>query len=287
MSEQIDIALRWAREQIEGCSESARLDAELLLAHLLDKPRSYLYSHPQDPLEDACWHCYQQLVKKRLEPTPIAYLLGQREFYSMEFVTTPAVLVPRPETELLVEQALALIPQDQPWRICDLGTGTGIIAIILKKERPLARVWATDVDPGCLLLAHENAARHDAAIEFVESDWYRQLPLELEFDLVVSNPPYIAAAHPFLAQGDLPAEPRIALTPGSSGLEALQEIIAATPDYLAPGGHLVLEHGYDQEAAVAGLLKDRGFTEIRCCYDYNDLPRTSVAKLVENTDAGA
>jgi len=219
MSEQINNAIRWASERIAACSESARLDAELLLAHCLDKPRSFLYSWPEQQLSEPCWHRYRQLVEMRLQPTPIAYLLGTREFYSMEFIATDAALVPRPETELLVELALILIPPAKPIRVCDLGTGTGIIAIALKKQRPSACVYATDLDPDCLALARENAVRHDATIEFIESDWYRQIPAHLNFDLIVSNPPYIAADHPFLKQGDLPAEPQIALTPGVTGRE--------------------------------------------------------------------
>jgi release factor glutamine methyltransferase len=287
MSEQIDSAIRWGSERIANCSESARLDAELLLAHCLDKPRSYLYSWPEQQLSESCWHLYQQMVEMRIRPTPIAYLLGTREFFSMEFIATDAALVPRPETELLVELALELIPQAEPTRVCDLGTGTGIIAITLKKQRPSACVHATDLDPDCLLLARENAERHGASIEFIESDWYRQMPADLNFDLIVSNPPYIAADHPFLKQGDLPAEPQIALTPGATGLEAIQDIIGRTRDHLVAGGHLILEHGYDQQAMVAQLFESHGFEEIRCATDHNDLPRTSIAKLVENPNSGA
>jgi release factor glutamine methyltransferase len=287
MSEQIDAALRWGRDHISACSETARLDAELLLAYCLDKPRSYLYGRPEQELSQSCWQKYQELVQKRLEPTPIAYLLGSREFYSMEFAATPAALVPRPETELLVELALEQIPIAATCRVCDLGTGSGIIAITLKKQRPLASVYATDVDPDCLVLARENADRHGVEIKFIESDWYRQLPQGIVFDLIVSNPPYIAANHPFLTQGDLPAEPELALTPGATGLEALEQIVSHARDYLVSGGYLIVEHGYDQQAMVADLLKAHGFGEIRCVTDYNDLPRTSVAKLVDNLNSGA
>ena len=287
MSKLIDSALRWARSEIGECSDSARLDAELLLAHCLDKPRSYLYGHRDEALSDACWTQFQQLVERRLEPTPIAYLLGSREFYSMSFHTGPQALVPRPETELLVELALESIPDGQALRVCDLGTGTGIIAITLKKLRPQARLWATDVDPACLQLASDNAAHHSVEVEWIESDWYRGLDSELAFDLIVSNPPYIAAGHPFLNQGDLPAEPSIALTPGRSGLEALQQIISGAHRFLVPGGRLILEHGYDQQAGVADLLANNGFEDIRCEFDLNDLPRVSLAKRVENRQPAA
>jgi len=280
MSEQIDSAIRWATQHIETCSESARLDAELLLSHCLHKPRSYLYSWPEQELSESSWQRFRDLVQQRLQPTPIAYLLGTREFFSMEYATTPAALVPRPETELLVELALQQIPADLPLRVCDLGTGTGIIAITLKKQRPLTSVCATDVDSNCLALARDNALRHEVDIDFIESDWYENLPPGSNFDLIVSNPPYVAADHPFLLQGDLPAEPAIALTPGTSGLEALEVIIAGAPEQLVSNGILILEHGYDQEAAVATLLQDHGFSEIRCESDHNNLPRTSIARLI-------
>ena len=287
MSEQIDTAVRWGKEQISACSETARLDAELLLAHCLNKPRSYLYSWPERELSEPCWQQFRQLVKMRVLPVPVAYLIGRREFYSMEFVSTDAALVPRPETELLVELALEIMPQDQPVNVCDLGTGTGIIAIALKKQRPLASIFATDVDPSCLELARENADRHNTSIDFIQSDWYEQVPAGLKFDLIVSNPPYIASDHPFLQQGDLPAEPQIALTPGTTGLEAIETIVNGAAGYLNSGAYLILEHGYDQQAAVEELLQAQGFKQIRCVNDLNDLPRASIAKRVDNRNNGA
>lgn len=279
MSEQIDSAVDWAAERFAVISESAKLDAELLLAHCLDKSRSYLYSWPKQELSETCWHRFQALVRERLKPTPVAYLLGRREFYSMEYASTPAALVPRPETELLVELALARIPADAALRICDLGTGTGIIAITLKKLRPLSTLLATDIDPGCLALARDNARQHAVEIEFLQSDWYQNLPAERGLDLIVSNPPYVAASHPFMKQGDLPAEPAIALTPGPSGLEALEIIVGGAPNYLKTEGWLLLEHGYDQQAPVANLLRASGFIDIRCESDHNGLPRASLGQM--------
>ena len=279
MSEQIDKALEWGTEQIRACSESARLDAELLLAHCLGKPRSYLYSWPEKALSESCWRQFRDLVRQRLQPQPIAYLLGRREFYSMEYATTPAALVPRPETELLVELALARVPPESEFRICDLGTGSGIIAITVKKQRPLCHLVATDVDPACLSLAGDNARRHGVEIELVEANWYGGLRPGPGFDLILSNPPYIAADHPFLVRGDLPAEPRLALTPGASGLEALESIIGGAPEYLSPGGLLIVEHGYDQQAPVAALFAAAGFVDIVCECDFNDLPRASLGRL--------
>lgn len=283
----IQQAVRQASDKIGHCSESPRLDAELLLAHCLEKPRSYLYSWPEKPLSESCWHQFEQLVQRRLEPTPVAYLLGRREFFSLEFAARPQVLVPRPETELLVEQALLLMPENQPLRVCDLGTGTGIIAITLKKERPEAEVYATDVDPACLDLARANAHSHGVDITWIESDWYGALGSAARFDLIVSNPPYIAADHPFLAQGDLPAEPALALTPGDTGLEALEIIIGSATDHLSDSGYLLLEHGYDQQAAVAELLSANAFEDISCKFDHNDLPRCTIAKRVENRHSPA
>ena len=279
MSEQIDTALRWAAGEIRSCSESARLDAELLLSHCLGKPRSYLYSWPETTLSDSCWRCFRELVRLRMLPTPVAYLLGRREFYSLDYATTPAALVPRPETELLVELALAVIPAERPWRICDLGTGSGIVAVTIAAQRPDCRVCASDIDPECLSLARVNARRHGVEVEFFEADWYRGLPPEARFDLILSNPPYIAAGHPFLAQGDLPAEPRLALTPGPTGLEALEKIIGGAPGFLTPGGMLMVEHGYDQQAAVYGLLTAAGFGDIGCEVDFNELPRVSSGRF--------
>ena len=279
MSEQIDTAVRWAAQRFENLSESARLDAELLLAHCLEKPRSYLYSWPEKKLSEHCWRRFQSLVEKRLQPTPVAYLLGSREFFSMDYASTPAALVPRPETELLVELALAHIPADREQRICDLGTGSGIIAITLKKQRPLATLLATDIDPRCLLLARQNARQHAVDVEFIESNWFSELQADPTFDLIVSNPPYVASGHPFMEQGDLPAEPVIALTPGPRGLEALEVIISQAPAYLKPGGILILEHGYDQQGPVANLLQASGFIGVDCKSDHNDLPRASLGRL--------
>lgn len=280
MSEQIDTAIRWATEQFRACSDSARLDAELLLSHCLEKPRSYLYSWPEKILSEGCLQNFRELVRQRLKPTPVAYLLGRREFYSLDYATTSAALVPRPETELLVELALRQIPARSPWRVCDLGTGSGIIAITIATRRPACRVSASDLDPECLSLARENARRHEADIEFFTADWFRGLSPDARFDLILSNPPYIAAGHPFLAQGDLPAEPPLALSPGPTGIEALETIIGEAPGFLDPGGILMVEHGYDQQAAVGELFAAAGFGDISCACDFNDLPRVSTGRLV-------
>jgi release factor glutamine methyltransferase len=279
MCEQIDTAIRWAMEQFHACSETARLDAELLLSHCLGKPRSFLYSWPQTALGESCRQCFRDLVRQRLQPIPVAYLLGRREFFSLDYATTPAALVPRPETELLVELALRQIPAEIPFRVCDLGTGSGIIAVTIAKERPASRVCASDVDPECLSLARDNARLHGVDIDFYAADWYRGLPPDARFDLILSNPPYIAAGHPFLQQGDLPAEPPLALTPGPTGLEALRAIIGGAPEFLESGSMLMVEHGYDQQAAVAELFTAAGFSGVLCETDFNDLPRVTAGRL--------
>lgn len=281
MSEQIDTALAHAASRIEPLSETPRLDAELLLAFCLGKTRAYLYTWPEQELEEKTLARFLSLVDERCKPTPVAYLLGRREFYAREFRATPAALVPRPETELLVEQALARLDPARRYGVLDLGTGSGIVAITLKLERPSIRIVATDIDPASLELARDNACLLGADVEFIESDWYAQLPADRTFDLIVSNPPYVAAEHPFLRAGDLPAEPQHALTPGSSGLEAIATIIAQAPRYLEPGGEIVLEHGYDQQAAVRDLLAASDFVDIECHLDLNDLPRCTTAKLFE------
>lgn len=281
MSEQIDTVLMRAVSRIDACSETPRLDAEILLAHCLEKPRSFLYAWPETLLDAGRLARFEALVEARCKPTPVAYLLGEREFFGRDFRTSPAALVPRPETELLIELALERLPADRGGRVLDLGTGAGVIAITLKLERPRLRLCATDVDPDSLALARENAARHRVDIDFVLSDWYTRLPVDGSFDMVVSNPPYIAAAHPFLGAGDLPAEPRHALTPGPGGTEAIEIIAQGARARLSKGGWLILEHGYDQEAPVRELLRAAGFGEIRCHLDLNRLPRCTSAKAVE------
>jgi release factor glutamine methyltransferase len=276
MSEQINNAIEWGRAHCTGISETAKLDAELLLAHCIGKTRSYLYSWPEQRLEAEDWHRFQELIARRLEPTPIAYLLGEREFFSLNLKTSPAALVPRPETELLVETTLALCSKLAGVDLLELGTGTGAIAIALKVHCPRINITATDISVASLDLAQENAGWHGLVIDWIESDWFSHI--DKRFDLVVSNPPYIAAADPVLEQGDLPAEPLAALSPGPTGMEALEVIIAAAPDYLNPGGYLLLEHGFDQQAKVEALMRDRGFINIDCIRDLHDLPRVSVGE---------
>ncbi|MCP3687240.1 MAG: peptide chain release factor N(5)-glutamine methyltransferase [Gammaproteobacteria bacterium] len=275
----INGAIQWAQARFETVSDSARLDAELLLAHSLQKPRSHLYGWPEKTLLEPVWQTFQQLVELRLKPTPVAYLLVEREFYSLQLKISPVALIPRPETELLVDTTLEFCAGiDQP-RILELGTGSGAVSIALLKHKADIELVATDICGDCLELAQANAELHNVTLNCIESNWYDQLGGQPAFDFIISNPPYIAADDPYLEHGDLPAEPMLALTPGKTGLEAIQHIICGAIIFLKPGGYLIFEHGYDQGQAVAGLLHDTGFTEIGNLLDYNGLSRLSMGRL--------
>ena len=278
MSEQIDTAIKWAMERFSGISDTPKLDAEILLAYCLGKPRSYLYSWPEQHLDSEHWHRFQTLVDKRVLPTPVAYLLGEREFYSLTLKTSLATLIPRPETELLVETTIGICESNSATDLLELGTGTGAIAIALKVHRPNMDIVATDISRDCLDVARQNAIDHAVIIDWIESDWFSQIEPNRKFEIIVSNPPYIAASDPCLGKGDLRAEPLSALSPGETGLEALQRIIASAPAYLKPGGYLLLEHGFDQQEEVASLMLAHGFSDIACKFDLNQLPRVSLAR---------
>ena len=244
-----------------------RLDAQVLLARLLDRPRSWLIAHGDAPLEA---HVAAQLgpwLERRAEGVPLAYLLGEKEFHGLLLKVSPDVLVPRPDTETLVDWALELLqPPGLPAsaRVLDLGTGSGAIALALKHARPRADVTALDASPEALAVAQENARRLGLDVHLLVSRWWRALPGQ-RFHLAVSNPPYIAGD-----DGHLPAlrhEPRLALTPEGDGLDAFRDIIAGSTGHLFPGGWLLLEHGHDQAGAVAALLGQHGFSSITTRHD--------------------
>jgi len=217
-------------------------------------------SHPERVLSEAERECYEALVRRRARGEPVAYLTGEREFYSLAFHVSPAVLIPRPETELLVECALALTPAHAAPRVLDLGTGSGCVAIAIALQRPRASVTTTDVSREALALARRNAARHGARIEWAQGDWYQALAGR-SFDLIVSNPPYVADGDPHLEQGDVRFEPRGALVAGPTGLECIEIVVEQSARHLAPGGLLLFEHGYDQGACARTLLAAAGFRE--------------------------
>ena len=244
-----------------GAAATAALDAALLLAYILGTTRAQLLAHAEVALEPPAAERYAALIARRAAGEPLAYLTGRREFWSLELAVTPAVLVPRPETELLVERALALCPASAAGAV-DLGTGSGAVALALAAERPRWQITATDVSAAALAVAQANARRLGLAVEFREGDWFAPLAGR-RFDLAVSNPPYVAADDPALAAGALTHEPRLALTPGADALACLRAIVRAAPRHLEPGGWLLLEHGATQGASVRRELVLAGFRYVR------------------------
>lgn len=253
-------------------------EARLLLSHLLGRSTAWLEAHREDVLTPEQSMEFRTCVERRAAGEPVAYLLGTREFYGRAFAVTPAVLIPRPETELLVETGLQKVGAGGTARILDLGTGSGCIAVTLALECPLAQVTAADIAPAALAVARDNAAKLGAHINFIESDWFAALPgagFDTGFDLIVANPPYIAAGDPHLGTGDLRFEPSGALTDRADGLAAIRRIVAAAPHWLMPGGWLLFEHGYDQAEAVQQLLQTTGFSDIEQHRDLAGIVRVS------------
>lgn len=281
MSKTIRHYLDWASDKLSSMSCSARLDSEVLLAHCLKKNRSYLMTWPEQELSNEQAERYLQLIQRRLQPQPVAYLVESREFYSMELKTTPATLVPRPETELLVDTVLELIESTPATHILELGTGSGAIALALKKHARDIHVLATDNNTETLAVAKENAHKHQLDVDFLLSDWYSAITPARRYDVIVSNPPYIAADDAYLHQGDLPAEPLQALSCGESGLEAIEIIVQQCHNHLRPKGWLALEHGFEQGAMVRALFAHAGFQSIKTLKDFNHLPRVTYAQFVE------
>jgi release factor glutamine methyltransferase len=261
--------------QLSGVSESARLDAEILIARAIDMPRSYLYSHPEDVLDDAAIERLQSTVTRRLSGEPMAYISGTKEFWSLELMVSPATLVPRPETELLVDLALRCMPRRSTARVLDLGTGSGAIALAIAHDRPSSTVTATDISAAALAVARQNARQHEICnITFLEGDWTAPVAGQ-HFDIIVSNPPYVADGDSHLRS--LGAEPEVALTPGPSGLEAIETIAGDCRGIIAEGGTLLLEHGADQRDGVAEILHRYGWHTIQCYDDGAGLPRATGA----------
>ncbi|HET7924238.1 MAG TPA: peptide chain release factor N(5)-glutamine methyltransferase [Rhodanobacteraceae bacterium] len=257
--------LATASQRLGGAD--ARLDAELLLAHALGVSRARLYAWPEHEPDATQREAFERLVDARARGEPIAYLTGRREFWSIDLAVTPDVLIPRHETELLVELALERIPRDRAFRVVDLGTGSGAIALAIARERPLARVTAIDASAAALDVARGNAERLAIGnVAFAVGDWYAAIA-DARFDLVVSNPPYIASNDAHLAQGDLRFEPESALASGADGLDAIRRIVAGAPVHLAEGGTLLLEHGFDQSARVRELFESAGFVNVRSIRD--------------------
>jgi release factor glutamine methyltransferase len=247
-----------------------------LLAQATGKTRTYFRAWPEKLLTEAEETLFQNLLAQRLRGQPIAYITGIREFWSREFIVTPDVLIPRPETELLIELVLKRIPPKQPAQIADLGTGSGAIAITLALELPNTHITALDISPAALNIAEQNAARLGSDnIRFLQSDWFAALPCDERFDLIVSNPPYIAETDPHLQQGDVRFEPLSALSSGSDGLDAIRLIVRAASARLKPGGWLLFEHGWDQAESARALLAGAGFQTIESFADLQGHLRAS------------
>ena len=275
--------LRSGARTLSSRSDSPRLDAELLLGKVLGLPRSGLIARNDELVGVEREQAYAALIARRLQGAPVAYLTGSREFWSLPLLVTPAVLVPRPETELLVELALAHLtrhrtpPVDQACSILDLGTGSGAIALAIASERPEVRVTGVDISPPALEVAIQNSRNLGLTrIDWRLGSWFAPVHGE-RFDMIVANPPYIAAADPAL--GQLAAEPALALCDGPTGLEALSAIAGGAAAHLHPGGWLILEHGSDQAPDVARLLESHGFAGIRSYSDFSDKPRVTLGVI--------
>jgi release factor glutamine methyltransferase len=252
-------------------------EARLLLGHVTGRPPAWLIAHDDEELDEETLLRFASLAARRAGGEPVAYLLGHREFFGRDFAVSPSVLIPRPETELLIELALATSGADAATDILDLGTGSGCIAVTLALELPRARVSAIDSSVAALAVAQQNAVRHGTRLRLLQSDWFTALAGE-RFDLIVANPPYIAAADPHLDAGDLRHEPPAALASGSDGLDAIRRIVADAPLFLAPGGRFLLEHGHDQGAAVRALLEASGLAGVEQHRDLAGIVRVSGAK---------
>jgi release factor glutamine methyltransferase len=264
-----------------------RVDLRILLAHVLGRPIAWLLAHPEAPLDDEAGGRFEALRAERKAGAPIAYLVGEREFHGLSFEVGPVALIPRPETELLVDRLLELFPPGSPGQVVDLGTGTGAIAVTLACRRPHLRIVATDLAPATLDLARRNATRLGASgrIDFRLGDWFETL-VDERFDVIVSNPPYIAEDDPHLMLGDLRFEPRTALAGGADGLRDLATIIARAPQHLRSGGSLLLEHGHDQAEAVRQRMAVAGLTEIHSTRDLSGIERITAGRWrIDQPDA--
>lgn len=277
MLETIAQALQWGRQELQAYSDSSALDAEVLLAHVLQKKRSDLYACPEQKLAVLEKNQFSSCIAKRRAQQPIAYLTGHQEFWSLDLLVTPDTLIPRPETELLVELVLNKLTGTHE-RVADLGTGSGAIALALAHERPDWVLHAVDISPAALDIARLNAKRLGINnVVWAEGSWCAGLP-DCRFSAIVSNPPYIAVEDNHIRYNGLQYEPLTALVAGEDGLAALSLIIKNTKDYLTPGGYLLLEHGYQQAAVVSGLFAKNGYTEINLYQDLAGLDRVTIGR---------
>ena len=275
----IEAVLSRAEAALAAGSDTPRLDAELLLAKVLERPRSHFRAWPENPVDPESLASFDELLARRVAGEPVAYLLGERAFWTLDLDVTSDTLIPRPDTERLVEAAIERIPSDSPCRVVDLGTGSGALALAIARERPFADVVAVDKSIPALEIARRNAARNNISnVSFMQSDWWQDLAGET-FDIVVSNPPYIRTGDPHLATGDVRFEPRSALVAGEDGLDAIRAILAEIHAHLRPGGWLLFEHGHDQGDAITAMLASEGLENIRCLQDLGGNDRVSIGQI--------
>jgi len=276
----IDTALNWAIKQLEG-GESPSVDAKVLLAHVLNKTQTYLFTWPDKTISPIEQSQYEVAVKRRLSGEPVAYIIGQRDFWTLSLKTSPHTLIPRPDTEILVEQVLHWAHQrlktapDIPLDICDLGTGTGAIALAVASELKDSKVIGVDFLLEAVTLATSNAKLNAISnATFKQSDWFSDLG-DLRFDIIVSNPPYIEDTSPYLAQGDVRFEPKSALIACQYGLDDIKHNIKHAPQYLKAQGLLAFEHGFDQASRIQALLLEAGFSDVESVKDYGGNDRVT------------
>ena len=281
MSSHTSLSVAACLRQAQGLG-LARLDAQILLLHALAQPlhdRAWLLAHDTEVLNEAQQHSWGQALQRRLQGEPVAYITGRKDFFGLTLAVDARVLDPRPDTEILVEWALELLPADQTARVLDLGTGSGAVALALQHQRPAAQVTAVDASVDALAVASANAQRLNLPVKCVLSHWMDTVTGP--FDLIVSNPPYVAEGDPHLAA--LTHEPLSALTSGVDGLDDIRQIIAQAPSRLAPGGWLLLEHGWDQAAPVQALMRRAGFEEVQSRRDLGGIERCTGARLPHGT----
>jgi len=271
----IKTALRKAAMRLMKSSLTAQLDAEILLTHVIKKNRSFLYAHSEQILETTLYQKFEALILKRLEGIPIAHLTNEREFWSLPLYVTSDTLIPRPETELLIELTLSLLGKNSSCSVLELGTGTGAISLALAKEKPEWNILATDLSQAALRVAQKNAERHQTQnITFIQSNWFEMIP-QKTFNLIISNPPYLAEHDPHQHKGDLRYEPKQALVSGTDGLDDLKYIIQKSHHYLVSGGLVLLEHGYNQAEPIKNCFSDENYHRTQCWQDTAGLDRVS------------
>lgn len=272
---QIQSLLSWANEQLRSSSDTAMLDTEVLLCHCLNKNRSFLRAWPEHSPNQLQIQQFKTLIQERQRGLPIAYLTGQKEFWSRNFTVSPDVLIPRPDSELLIELSLSFLPKNQPCKIIDLGTGSGILALTLAAERPKFDVLATDISHAALRIAQLNAKQMQIDnVRWLQSSWFEQVT-EIDFDLIVSNPPYIEANDPHLQQGDVRFEPKTALISAENGLQDIHILADKSREHLKHQGHLLVEHGYNQQHAVQAIFKQFNYSQITTHPDLSGNPRVT------------